>query len=247
MKIASIHMSLLLLFQVLSQNWSGTKSNRLVQSNGQWNRGCLVRQERQSMVATLKGRNPAPPIPTFVSKSSRSTERWQRTQQNWENFWVFQKQWFFCALLELHFWGKPTVVRVQGQKEEKEKHVLIPGEMNRICIQLSFTNHWFVVNYESIPIDYNLVKDQFCIVWPAVIIKEACCHQSTTLQNNSYRDEQKFQDWVSPGVILVKFRVIFLGTCGFSQAVFKTTLHSATLDHAAMLKNSLSLIEICQM
>ena len=47
-------------------------------------------------------------------------------------------------------------------------------------------------------------------------------------------------------MILLKFRVIFLGACGFSQAVFKITLHSATLDHAAMLKNSLSLIEICQ-
>lgn len=188
-----------------------------------------------------------PPHPHFCFKEQQKyREMTTNSAKLRENFWVFQKQWFFCALLELHFWGKPTVVRVQGQKEEKEKHVLIPGEMNRICIQLSFTNHWFVVNYESIPIDYNLVKDQFCIVWPAVIIKEACCHQSTTLQNNSYRDEQKFQDWVSPGVILVKFRVIFLGTCVFSQAVFKTTLHSTTLDHAAMLKNSLSLIEICQ-
>lgn len=188
-----------------------------------------------------------PPIPTFVSKSSRSTERWQLTQQNWERIFESSKSNGFSV----HCWSFTSEVNPQlyvsrDKKKKKKKHVLIPGEMNRICIQLSFTNHWFVVNYESIPIDYNLVKDQFCIVWPAVIIKEACCHQSTTVQNNSYRDEQKFQDWVSPGVILVKFRVIFLGTCGFSQAVFKTTLHSATLDHAAMLKNSLSLIEICQ-
>ena len=60
----------LLLLQVLSQNWSWTKSNRLVQSHGQWNRGCLVRQQRQSMVATPKGRDPAPPLPFLFQKAA---------------------------------------------------------------------------------------------------------------------------------------------------------------------------------
>ena len=88
------------------------------------------------------------PHPRFCFKEQQNyREMTTNSAKLRENFWVFQKQWFFCALLELHFWGKPTAVCVQEQKEEKEKHVLIPGEMNRICIKMSFINHWFMYQY----------------------------------------------------------------------------------------------------